>query len=136
MYKYLTVAIFFIWFTQAIKSQEVSNTKDIIGRWVEVKRIEGDSTKLVEEYPDTYIFRDNMIFHKGEAAEGVILFNITGKYSIEDNNIVIFYNDYIQRGVANQKAKKIVFEILSITQDEMQVMVHDYDYEYKMILKR
>ena len=110
--------------------------EDVTGRWTEYKRIEGDSEKQIGEYADTYIFRENMVFHKGEASEGVILFNITGRYAIEGDSIVIFYRDYIEKNASKQDAKKLILKVLSHSGDGMLVQVSDYDYEYKMVLKK
>jgi len=110
--------------------------EDIVGRWVEYKRIEGDNEKLIGEYADTYIFRENMIFHKGEASEGVILFNVAGKYTIEGDSVVIFYRDYIEKNASKRDASKLILKVLSRTDNEMLVLVSDYDYEYKMVLKK
>lgn len=109
---------------------------DIEGRWTEYKRIEGDVERQIGEYADTYIFRENMVFHKGEASEGIILFNIAGRYTIEGDSIVISYRDYIEKNASKQEAKKLILKVLSRSGDEMLVQVADYDYEYKMILKK
>jgi hypothetical protein len=103
---------------------------------VETKRIDGDSIKEIMEYPDTYIFKDNMIFYKGEASEGVILFNVAGRYTVEEDIVTIHYRDYARRNASQQKAKKLVMQILSHHENEMTVLVKDYDYEYKMVLGR
>lgn len=138
-YKIITF-LFFCSFSLLIKSQDKVSVsqEDISGRWMEFRRIEGSSITEITEHPDTYIFRDNMVFHKGEVAEGVIIFNITGRYTVEDNLITVFYKDYLKKNASAESAKKLVFEVLSLNKDktEMQVLVHDYDYEYKMELKK
>lgn len=112
------------------------NKENVSGRWTEVKRIEGDTSYDAGDYPDTYIFRDNMVFHKGESSEGVILFNITGRYTIEGDSVVIFYRDYTEANASKREAKKLIFDILSLSKDEMFVLVSDYDYSYKLLLKK
>lgn len=77
-----------------------------------------------------------MVFHKGEAAEGVIVFNITGKYDVEGDSITVYYNNYLLNKANRVKPKKIQFKVLSITEKEMLVLVKDYDYEYKMLLNK
>lgn len=141
MRKYLLVIVLFLSFTQLIKSQDSLfvqsfRKENIVGRWVEAERTEGEKTKPAGEFPDTYIFRDNMVFHKGEAAEGVIVFNITGKYEMEGDFITIYYNNYLLNKANRLKPKKIQFKILSVSDDEMHVMVKDYDYEYTMLLNK
>ncbi|EGK00740.1 MULTISPECIES: hypothetical protein [Dysgonomonas] len=141
MRKYLLVIALFLSFTQLIKSQDSLfvqsfRKENIVGRWVEAERTEGEKTKPAGEFPDTYIFRDNMVFHKGEAAEGVIVFNITGKYEMEGDFITIYYNNYLLNKANRLKPKKIQFKILSVSDDEMYVMVKDYDYEYTMLLNK
>lgn len=127
----------FLFLSQLVVSQEPSviTKNDIVGRWIEFQRIQGDSVQLISQNPDTYIFRDNMIFHKGSAAEGIIIFNITGKYTIEGDSIIVSYRDYMRRRATAQKSKELIFKVLSKSSNEMEVIVHDYDYEYKMILK-
>lgn len=67
--------------------QDVSYTKgDIAGRWVEVKETDKPRQYSETEYPYIYIFKDDYTFHLGESMDGVILFNITGKYLIEKNS--------------------------------------------------
>lgn len=138
MKKYILLIIVGLSFVQTTKSQHsfFLEKEDIVGRWVESKRVEGDSVKVISEYADTYIFKDNGLFHKGEAAEGVIVFNITGKYTVDGNSVEVLYKDYIQRRATAQPAKKITFKVLSCAKDEMTVLVQDYDFEYKMILKK
>lgn len=141
MRKYLLVIALFLSFTQLIKSQDSLfvqsfRKENIVGRWVEAERTEGEKTKPAGEFPDTYIFRDNMVFHKGEAAEGVIVFNITGKYEMEGDFITIYYNNYLLNKANRLKPKKIQFKILSVSDDEMYVMVKDYDYKYTMLLNK
>ncbi|MFV0419259.1 MAG: hypothetical protein ACK5KT_11085 [Dysgonomonas sp.] len=141
MNKYkIIIFLFFCSFSLFIKSQDKISVQqeDISGRWMENKHIEGDNVIEIAEHPDTYIFRDNMVFHKGEAAEGVIIFNITGRYTLEGNLITIYYKDYLKKNASAEKAKKLVFEVLSLNEDktEMSVLVHDYDYEYKMELRK
>lgn len=140
MKKYFGIIILFIIaIPLSLKSQDIKFTEsDIVGRWIEVARIEGDSEKEITEFNDTYVFRDNGLFHKGEAAEGIILFNITGRYLVEEDVITIAYKDYISRDASSQKAKKLIFKVLSLSGEkkEMLVSVQDYDYEYQMKLKR
>ena len=66
MRKYLLIIVLFLGFTQLIKSQdslsiESFRKENIVGRWVEVEHTEGEKTKPAGEFPDTYIFRDNMV---------------------------------------------------------------------------
>lgn len=139
MKRFILYSLLLILSTLAINSQNIIFTeKDIIGRWIEIERTEGDQTSEITTNNDTYIFRDNHIYHKGEASEGLILFNIAGKYSVEENTIVITYKDYMDKTAKDQKPKSIKFEVLSIdkNKNEMIVSIQDYDYEYQMKLKR
>lgn len=138
MKKYLLISSFLLVFFQTLKSQESIPLyrDDVVGRWVEQKRIEGDKVTESGEYADTYIFRDTGVFHKGEASEGVILFNITGRYKIEDDTISILYADYLKNKEARKEFEVLLFKVLSISDDSMSVSVTDGNKEYKMILKR
>lgn len=118
-------------------SQSVSFSKeDITGRWTEVK--EGDIPKQYteKEYPYIYIFKDDNVFHLGEASDGVILFNITGKYTIESNTINVIYFDFLRSNAQSRKAKSISFKVISINDDIMTLLATDYDYSYSVILRR
>ncbi|NDV78836.1 hypothetical protein [Dysgonomonas sp. 511] len=138
MIKKTAIYIVLLLFTLPLVAQEthVSAKEKIEGRWHEYKRIQGDSTTFIIENPDTYIFKENMVFHKGEATDGMILFNIAGKYKLEDGAIIIYYQDYLDKNVKKQSPKKLVFKLLSLSKDEMHVLVQDYNYEYEMMLKK
>ncbi|MDH6307666.1 hypothetical protein M2451_000115 [Dysgonomonas sp. PFB1-18] len=132
----IAILVLLLAFPMLMNSQNQLALEDISGRWIEWARIEGDSVRLSGDFADTYIFRDNMVFHKGEASEGVILFNVTGKYTIEGDSVKVFYRDYLNKRASRQPAKQLILKILSKSKDELRVAVIDYDYEYKMILKR
>lgn len=87
--------------------QDVSYTKgDIAGRWVEVKETDKPGQYSEPEYPYIYIFKDDYTFHLGESMNGVILFNITGKYLIEKNSIGITYFEFLQNSNTKKLTKK------------------------------
>jgi len=138
MKKNISILLFILFITTlSCYSQETTipvTKENITGRWTEIKRIEGENTYYSGEHPDTYIFRDNMIFHKGESAEGVILFGVTGKYSVDGDSIIIVYKDYTEANAGKQDFKKLIFKVLSLYDNEMLVLVNDYDYQYKMLL--
>jgi len=138
MKKYILLTILVFSIPTIVRSQDsIPSLKErIVGRWIETSRIEGENVKTINEYADTYIFKDNMVFHKGEASEGVILFNIAGRYMVENNDIVIYYRDYMQKNASNKKAIKLVFKVLTLSENKMHVIVQDYDYEYQMVLSR
>lgn len=124
--------IIFVFLCISAYSQETSfNKEDIAGRWVEDKNML-DSL----DYPYTYIFRENMVFHLGEAHEGVILFNIAGKYTVKGDLIDVVYFDFVQGSAQSRKARHIQFKIQSIENDKMILRAKDYDYEYDIILKK
>ncbi|WP_156032807.1 hypothetical protein [Prevotella sp. 10(H)] len=138
MKKYIIITLLLFSILPILKSQNDTSIKkeDIVGRWIEEKRIEGDNVKMAGEYADTYIFKDNMIYHKGEAAEGVILFNVAGWYEVQGDIISIFYNNYLMDKSERQKPEKMQFKILNLTESEMFVLVSDNGREYKMLLKK
>lgn len=122
----------FISFCVSAYSQDRSfNKEDIIGRWMEEKT-EDDSLN----YPYTYIFRENMVFHLGEAYDGMILFNITGKYTVKENLINVIYFDFVQGNTQSRKARHIQFKIQSMDNDKMTLRAKDHDYEYDIMLKK
>lgn len=121
-----------------MKPQDIASLKkeDIEGRWVETERIIYDSIHKINEFQDTYIFKDNMLFHKGEAKEGLILFNVVGRYTVGGDSVVIIYKDFAHPKANSQKFKKLTFKVLSFNKNEMLVSAKDYDFEYKMRLKK
>lgn len=126
----LSLCSFFV-YAQDAKSLSVL---DISGRWT--KESEGLEATSSGGDSFVYIFKDDMVFHCGEIFEGVILFNITGKYTIEGNLVKIIYFDFSQNNGNSKKAKQLTFKVLSIDKNRMEALVNDYDYEYKIILKR
>lgn len=116
----------------SLHSQNLTISKeDIVGRWIEERDTDNES-----ENAYTYIFRDNMVFHLGEAYEGVILFNIAGKYAIQGDTISVIFYDFVHGSANNRKARHISFKVLSIDKDKMSVLAKDEEYEYKLFLKR
>lgn len=118
--------------------QDVSYTKsDIAGRWVEIKETDKPGQYSETEYPYIYIFKDDYTFHLGESMDGVILFNITGKYLIEKNSIDITYFEFLQNNNTKKLTqKKLSLQIRSIKNGIMTLYVSDYDFSYPLILKR
>ncbi|NDV94228.1 hypothetical protein D0T84_04750 [Dysgonomonas sp. 521] len=108
----------------------------ITGRWVEVKETDNTETYTEPEYPYTYIFRENNVFHLGEASDGVILFNITGKYTLLEDTINVIYFDLLHSKTGDRKARQISFKVLSLNNNIMRLLVNDYDYSYPLILKK
>ena len=69
--------------------------------------------------------------------DGVILFNITGKYLIENNSINITYFEFLQNNNTKKLTpKKLSLQIRSIKNGIMTLYVYDYDFSYPLILKR
>lgn len=139
MKKNLTISICLIAISLVAKSQNINFTKeDLIGRWIEIKRIEGEKAKEITVHHDTYIFKDDNLFHKGEASEGIVLFNITGRYAVEKDSITIVYKDYLTRESSKAESKNLTFRVLAFDKKNKEILVSviDYDYEYQMILKK
>ncbi|MDR2950427.1 MAG: hypothetical protein LBV71_14640 [Prevotella sp.] len=134
MKKVIILLLFFPFFQNTFSQNVLLNKEDIIGRWVEVKEINNQIEDI--EFPYTYIFRDNDTFHLGEASDGVILFNVAGKYTIHEDVISIIYLDFLKGNAHNRKAKQISLKVLSINSNLMTAMVTDYDYSYKLLLKK
>lgn len=134
LFTFLSIALPLMTYSQNINFSE----KDLVGRWIEIERIEGDQITEITTNNDTYIFRENLIFHKGESTEGLILFNIAGKYSVEDTFITIIYKNYTDKVTEKQKPNTLKLEVLSIdkSKNELILNIKDYDYEYQIKLKR
>ncbi|MDR1706397.1 MAG: hypothetical protein LBR46_00160 [Prevotella sp.] len=113
----------------------IINKEDIVGRWVEDISLKSDSNHI-EAHSYTYIFRENMIFHLGEIYNGIILFNIAGKYTLDNNIISVVYYDLINGNAKTRKAHHISYEIVSLKNERMILLTRDYNYDYKISLKR
>lgn len=129
--------LFFILSAPTIIAQEpvYLYRDDIVGRWIEYKRVVDGVEKMSGEHPDTYIFRDNGVFHKGEAAEGVIVFNITGRYQIEDNRIKITYVNYLLNKT-NRRPITLELDVLSISDEGMIATILGSTPESKIYFRR
>lgn len=134
MKEFIIPLLFFSLFQNIFSQNVLLNKEDIIGRWVEVREVNDQIEDI--EFPYTYIFRDNGTFHMGEASDGVILFNVAGKYTLQEDTIKVIYLDFLKGSTHNKKAKQISFKILSISDNLMTALVTDYDYSYKLILKK
>jgi len=110
--------------------------KEILGRWIEKERIDSDNVITIPDSPDMYFFKENHIFHKGQAIENLVIFNITGKYEIDGDSVTITYNDYTLNKAQRETPKIMVFKILSLTKNKMLILLQDYTYEYKLLLKK
>ena len=126
------LGIIFLLFNLSLYSQnQIINKEDIVGRWVEVS----DSTQT-ETNTYTYIFRENMIFHLGEVHDGIIIFGIAGRYTINENVISVVYYDMMDGNANTRTAHRISYEIVSLDNDNMILLSKDNDYDYKISLKR
>lgn len=131
MKKLLTIVLFLCNLSMYAQ-QDTINKEDIFGRWIEDTQLRPDSA--TPHY--TYIFRENMIFHLGEAFDGVIIFNITGKYTYENNSISVVYFDLINGNPKDRKAYYISFDVLSLENNKMTLLAKDSGYNYKIYLKK
>lgn len=136
MKKLIFIFILFIG-NYTVFSQDILplSVADINGRWIKVNE-DAESSEDAGGGDYTYIFRENGTFHCGEIHEGVILFNIAGKYVLEGNLIKVVYFDFSQSKPSTPKPKHITFNVLSVSYDRLDILVQDYDYEYKIVLKR
>lgn len=126
------IHILFLLCSLSLYSQNrIINKEDIVGRWTEVS----DSTQT-ETNTYTYIFRENMIFHLGEVHEGIIIFGITGKYTVNNNVVSVVYFDMLDGNAKDRTAHRISYEIISFDNDRMVLLAKDNDYDYKISLKR
>ncbi|WP_165020729.1 MULTISPECIES: hypothetical protein [unclassified Dysgonomonas] len=129
--KRLLYIFLFLLGLQNIRAQDVVNDTirlqktDIVGRWVEAKRIVNDSIIIEQAFPDHYIFKDDMVFHKGQASEGVILFNIGGRYRIEGDSIAVTYFDFIQNTTDSRVPQTVTFKVVSLSESEINAYVND-----------
>lgn len=127
----LLISLFTIFSTQA---QQTFSREDIVGRWVGGTELRPDSSIVEDRY--TYIFRENDIFHIGEAFDGVILFNITGKYYIKNNIIFVSYLDMLSDRKEKKQLIEIPFKIVTIKNNRMNLLIKDSNYEYNLFLNK
>lgn len=127
----LLFSLFIVFNSQA---QRTYNKSDIVGRWAGGTELRPDSTIIEDRY--TYIFKENDIFHIGEAFDGVILFNITGKYYIKEDTIYVSYLDMLGNRSMKNQLIELPLKITSISGDKMNLSVKDNNYEYNLFLNK
>lgn len=109
---------------QSQKTDSLLTQADIIGRWQEVERTLDPNNPLVEEPSAIYIFKEDGVFHKGRETEGLILFDIAGKYEVKSDTIHILYFDFSRsQSTESAKAKRMSMKVLNHSDDELNVAV-------------
>ncbi|MFV0537956.1 MAG: hypothetical protein ACK5M3_11355 [Dysgonomonas sp.] len=130
MKKFLTI-ILLLYNLSLYSQNRIINKEDIVGRWIE----ESDSTQT-ETNIHTYIFRENMTFHLGEVHDGIIIFGIAGRYTIDSNVISVVYYDLINGNSKDRKAHRVSYEIISLENERMILLAKDNDYDYRISLRK
>lgn len=130
MRKFLTITLLLC--NLSLYSQNrIIKTEDIVGRWIE----ESDSIQTKKNIY-TYIFRENMTFHLGEIHDGIIIFGIAGRYSIDSDVISVVYYDLINGNSRTRQAHCISYEIISLEKERMILQAKENDYDYKISLRQ
>lgn len=128
--------LFLIFCIQDVIAQDnipSSLKENIVGRWFVFQS--GDSIRAdsVPAPSAIYFFKDDTMFHIGEVNEGVILFNITGRYAVNDNIVEMTYRNYLHPDAGSKSMTLIVH---TIAKNEMVVSIKDYDYTYIAVLRK
>jgi len=84
---------------------------DIIGRWESFTYNLEENPAIKPEPMNVYYFKDNMVFHRGEIVDGAIIFNITGRYSVEGDSIKLVYQDYLKQTTYTRETKTMILKI-------------------------
>lgn len=120
------------------KTNSVITQVDIVGRWQEIERTVDPNSSSAQDPLAIYIFKKDGTFHKGREAEGLILFDVAGKYKIEADTIHVLYFDFSRsQSAGSAKAKRMSMKVLSCSDDELNVAVRQSRLnKYTSILRR
>lgn len=109
-----------IYFARSQEESPLAVTQsDIVGRW----EIETDNDSIRNGHPYLYLFREDSTFHRGEVSDGVILFNIAGRYRMMGDSVEIRYRDYMAEHAKDEQDKRMIFMIHSISDGRMDVTI-------------
>lgn len=137
----LFIALFIIgqnilWAQEPIDSV-ILQKENIAGRWVEYERFVNENDTIMPASPYTYVFKDDMLFHRGSAANDVLIFNITGRYKVENDLVTVVYRDYMNHRPGANKDRTMTFRVIAWSDEQMTVKVKEpYAKEYLVILKK
>lgn len=110
--------------------------ENIVGRWIEKTRF-NNINDSVSAQPYTYIFKEDNLFHRGTATNDVLIFNVAGRFQVENDTISIFYQDYLHCRSGDNKAQTMLFRIVSWSDTQMTAIVTaPHTAEYMVILTR
>lgn len=121
-----------------IKSDSLITKSDIVGRWQEVERTLDPNNPLAQEPSAIYIFKEDGNFHKGRETEGLMLFDVAGRYEIKADTIHVLYFDFSRsQSTGSAKAKRMSMKVLNCSDDELNVAVRQSRLnKYTSVLRR
>ena len=115
----------------------ILNTEHIAGRWIEKERFVNENDTIIPKLPYTYIFKDDLMFHRGVTTNDVLIFNVTGRYEVVGDLVTVIYRDYMNKRPGANKDRKMTFKILAWSEQQMTALVKEpYAKEYMVILTK
>lgn len=110
--------------------------ENVVGRWVEKARFNKINDSIPEQ-PYTYIFKEDQVFHKGTAMNDMLIFNIAGRFQVENDTIKIYYRDFLNRSSKENKISTMLFRIIAWSDKQMTAVVTASDFEeYTIVLMK
>lgn len=88
------------------------NFDSLVGRWIEEK---------VDQPNNIYVFRKDSCFFKAvDNNEGVLLFNVPGRFFVKDDSIKIVYYT-LQAGGRPARINNMIFRVLNQSPEELNI---------------
>lgn len=136
----LTLFLMVLYGLQMLNAQDIKpvdsvilNKEHVVGRWIEEARFNNENDSISKQ-PYTYIFKDDQIFHRGSAVNEMLIFNVAGRFQVENDTITIYYRDYLNRSSKRDKALVMSFRVVAWSDKEMTVIVTAPDSEEYMVI--
>lgn len=117
----LSIFLTFSFLTYGQQKESILVKEDISGRWESFTYSLEENNDTIREPLNVYYFKDNMVFHRGEIVDGAIIFNITGRYSIEGDSIKLAYQDYLKHTTATRKINTMTFKVFYISPNRIDM---------------
>lgn len=142
--KPIAIVLTLLLYLQVIQAQDIKPVDmvvlekgHIIGRWIEKTRFLNAQDTVIPKQPYTYIFKEDGMFHRGMATNDVLIFNVAGRYNVEEDLIKMSYRDYTNQRPGGNKERNMVFKVIAWAEDQMTILVSEFrGREYTVILTK
>lgn len=141
--KYIYIVLVSVLCLQTIQAQDITpvdsvvlDSGHIVGRWGEKSRFDNEGNATPTQ-PYTYIFKNDKVFHRGTTTNDVLIFNVTGRFNVQNDLIVLSYKDYLNRRPGVNKEQQMTLRILVWGEEQMTAIVNEpHTQEYVIVLSK